>query len=194
MKGRQSIYNYINTLRVRGWIEVVGSDRWRTGGIIESYKLTKLGLYRSILYNPEFEGKAKLFLDFDFKKDKEEKGATSRRNQLAYMQYYLRLIEHMIENGKAPPTWYLTLDMRADDNGVLSCSISEGTEKNDRFVKLARESIYRYNELTKQLLDAGGGRFVIGHLTPKQKTLVKSLTPEQKALLDSFSHQNQTKS
>jgi CRISPR/Cas system-associated exonuclease Cas4 (RecB family) len=130
MKGRQSIYNYIDQLKSEGfhWIEVADSKPWRAGGTTESYRLTPLGMYRAILYNPEFKEKAKLVLDFDFEKIKEEKEASLKKNELAELRDWFRTIEHVIENGKAPPTWHFTLEMRADNNGRLSYRIRTGTD------------------------------------------------------------------
>ena len=111
MKGRQSIYNYVGRFKSAGlhWIDVAESKPWRAGGTTESYKLTPQGLYCAILYNPEFEEKAKLVLDFDFKKVKAERETSWARAELAKLQSWLRTIEHVMENGKAPPGWYLTL-------------------------------------------------------------------------------------
>jgi hypothetical protein len=89
---------------------------------MERFELTEQGLYYAIVYNPDLETKAKESLGFDFKQFKI--GAEKRRVQsyLFYLRRQFEIIEHVIENG-GPPGWRLTIDLKANQQGLVRYSV-----------------------------------------------------------------------
>ncbi len=121
--GRQTLYNEISRFKRLGWITITATAKSRVGLPVEFYTLTDLGLYRAGDLNPHLHDEVRTRLGGKF----EQFETTVHRNRLMHLQEHFRLFQNAIEREKAPPNWYMRLQINADAAGrVRGYAVSYG--------------------------------------------------------------------
>jgi hypothetical protein len=100
-------------MRTAGWVEVASTGTSRVGLPVEYYRLTKLGLFRAATMNPDLISTVRSVLGTEF----EELEKRRHVAPMARFRQELSMAEQVFERGTAPPNWFLTIRLEADENG-----------------------------------------------------------------------------
>jgi DNA-binding PadR family transcriptional regulator len=122
--GQQTLYNWVGRMKRWGWIKVVSTGRSRVGLPIEFYRLTKLGQFRASTLNPDLTPAIRSALGPQFEEFQERQ----RQARLMRFRQEMNIAQQVLTQEKAPPNWFLTMELRADDQGRLKHYFRTGIE------------------------------------------------------------------
>ena len=121
---QQTLYNWIGQMKCWGWIKVASTGRSRVGLTIEFYKLTALGQFRATTLNPNLARRIRPALRAQFEEFEEKQ----REARLMRFQQEISIAQQVLAQKKAPPNWFLIMELRADDKGRLKHYFRTGIE------------------------------------------------------------------
>lgn len=126
--GRQTLYNRLRPMKSLRWIKVVDTKKSRVGLPVELYRLTDWGLFKAATLNPELAPRIKSILGENYVRIDEK----AKRGRTAEFKEWLRTAESVVERGVAPPTWFLRIEINADETGRVLPSFSAGFSRRRR--------------------------------------------------------------
>jgi DNA-binding PadR family transcriptional regulator len=110
---RQTLYTLLSRMRTAGWVEVASTGTSRVGLPVEYYRLTKLGLFRAATMNPDLTSAVRSVFGAEF----EEFEKRRQSAPMARFRQELSIAEQVFERRTAPPNWFLTIQLKADEHG-----------------------------------------------------------------------------
>lgn len=122
---RQTVYDSIPKLKLRGEIEVVDRGKSRTGLDIEWYRLTERGWFSAAILNPDhphLTERARKMIGRRF--DEIEEAVRARREER--LQRWVQLIGPPLKTRRAPPGWFFRLEIEANSKGLVMSRVQSG--------------------------------------------------------------------
>jgi DNA-binding PadR family transcriptional regulator len=122
---RQTVYDSIPKLKLRGEIEVADRGKSRTGLDIEWYRLTERGWLSAAILNPDhphLTERARKMIGRRF--DELEETIQTRREE--QFQRWLQLIGPPLKTRRAPAGWFFRLEIVANSKGLVTSRVQTG--------------------------------------------------------------------